>query len=399
MAMDGRRGVKRLSLALWLLAAILITSPAHAAGTIKIGFIASLSGPQGVNGQELLDGFKLALARRANRLGGLETELVIGDDQSRPDIGRQLAEKMLESDKVDLITGITQSNVVLAVIKPVADAKSILIGQNGGPSQLAGKGCSPYFFSASWQNDGVHEAMGQYLQEHGVKRVYLMAPNYPAGKDGLAGFKRYYKGEIVGEVYTQFGQVDYAAELAELRAKKPDALYFFYTGGMGINFLKQFAQSGLRQEIPLYGPSYSLDQTILPGVGEAAVGAYASAFWSSQLDNADSKAFVEAFRASHGRLPAAYAAQAYDAANWIDAAASAVGGKIDDKEAFRKAFETARFASVRGPFRLNANHFPIESFYLTQIETDGTGGFVDALRATIFTDHTDAYAGECRMRP
>jgi branched-chain amino acid transport system substrate-binding protein len=391
--------VKRLSLACCLIAALSMTRPALAAGTIKIGFIATLSGAQGVNGQELLDGFKLGLAMHGNKLGGLEAELVIGDDQSRPDIGRQLAEKMLESDKVDLITGINQSNVVLAIIKPVIDAKSILIGQNGGPSQLAGKGCTPYFFSASWQNDGVHEAMGQYLQQQGVKRVYLMAPNYPAGKDGLAGFKRFYKGEIAGEVYTQFGQVDYAAEIAELRARKPDALYFFYSGGMGINFLKQFSQAGLRQEIPLYGPSYSIDQTILPGVGEAAVGAYASAFWSSQLDNADNKAFVEAFRRAHGRLPAAYAAQAYDAASWIDATVTAIGGKIDDKQAFRKALEAGRFPSVRGGFRLNANHFPIENFYLTQIETDGKGGFVDALRSTILTDHADAYAGECRMRP
>jgi branched-chain amino acid transport system substrate-binding protein len=382
-----------------LIAAIAVGFPALGAAQepVKIGFISTFSGPSGSLGQELLDGFKLGLKKLGNKVGGRPVELIQGDDQAKPDVGRQVADKMVERDRVHILTGINFSNVLLALAKPALDAGVFIVNVNAGPSQYAGAQCHPHFFSTSFQNDTSPEAMGVYMQGKGIKRVYLMAPNYPAGRDFLAGFKRYFKGDIVGEVYTAFGQLDYAAEIAQLRDKKPEAVFFFYPGGMGINFVKQYAQSGLNKEIPLYGPSFSLDQTVLPAMGEAAVGAFASSHWSEGFDNAASRDFAAAFEAEYGRIPSPNAAQAYDGAIIIDAALAAVGGKIEDKAAFRKALENVKFESVRGNFKFNTNHYPIQDFYLVEIVKDQKGRPVMEIRGVIDRDHADAYAKDCKM--
>ena len=376
----------------------LLAAPAVAADKIKIGFIATLSGPTAALGQDLRDGFKLGLKHRDGKFGGLPVELVEGDDQLKPDVGRQLAEKMVERDRVDIITGVVFSNVMMAIAKPVTRAKVFMISSNAGPSALAGKECDPYFFNTAWQNDNTHEAMGRYLADQGVKRVYLMAPNYPAGTDALAGFKRLYRGEIVGEALTKLNQPDYAAELAQLRAAAPDAVYVFYPGGMAVNFVKQYAQAGLKEKIPLYGPSFLLDQTVLPAQGEAALGLYNTSFWSLGLDNPANQRFVRDFEQEYGRLPSPYAAQSYDAAQLIDSAVRAVDGRIEDDEAFRAALRRADFQSVRGPFRFNNNHFPVQDYYLEKVVKDEKGRIVNALQATVLTDHGDAYASECPMQ-
>ena len=376
----------------------LLAAPAVAADKIKIGFIATLSGPTAALGQDLRDGFKLGLKHRDGKFGGLPVELVEGDDQLKPDVGRQLAERMIERDRVDIITGVVFSNVMMAIVKPVTRAKVFMISSNAGPSALAGKECDPYFFNTAWQNDNTHEAMGRHLTDQGVRRVYLMAPNYPAGTDALAGFKRLYRGEIVGEALTKLNQPDYAAELAQLRAAAPDAVYVFYPGGMAVNFVKQYAQAGLKETIPLYGPSFLLDQTVLPAQGEAALGLYNTSFWSLGLDNPANQRFVRDFEQEYGRLPSPYAAQSYDAAQLIDSAVRAVAGRIEDDEAFRAALRRADFQSVRGPFRFNKNHFPVQDYYLEKVAKDEKGRIVNVLQGTVLTSHGDAYASECPMK-
>lgn len=371
---------------------------AYSQQPVKIGFISTFSGPSGQLGQELLDGFKLGLKSSGDKLGGRAVEIVQGDDQAKPDVGRQLADKMIESDRVQIITGINFSNVMLAVAKPVLDAGAFVFSINAGPSQYAGKQCNARYFNESFQNDTLPEAMGLYLNGK-VKRAYLMAPNYPAGKDFLAGFKRTFKGEVAGEVYTAFGQLDYAAEISQLRSVQPDAVFFFYPGGMGINFVKQYAQAGLKDQIKLYGPSFSLDQTVLPGMGDAAIGAFASTFWTEDFDNVASKTFVADFEAAYGRVPSPNAANAYDGARMLDAALTSIGGKIDDKAAFQKALEDVKFDSVRGKFKFNTNHYPIQDAYLAEIvkDTKGRPGMkrLDLIKA----DLADAYVGDCVMKP
>ena len=371
---------------------------AHAEEPVKIGFISTFSGPSGQLGQELFDGFNLGLKSVGGTLGGRPVQVVQGDDQAKPDVGRQLADKMIESDRVEIITGINFSNVMLAIAKPVLDSGAFIFSINAGPSQYAGKLCHAHYFNESFQNDTLPEAMGIYLREKDVKRVYLLAPNYPAGKDFLAGFKRTFKGDIAGEVYTAFGQLDYAAEIAQLRAAKPDAVFFFYPGGMGINFVKQYAQAGLKDQIRLYGPSFSLDQTVLPGMGDAAIGAFASAFWTEDFDNAASKTFVADFQAAYGRIPASYAANAYDGARMLDAALKSIGGKIEDKAAFQKALETVTFDSVRGHFKFNSNHHPIQDSYLSEIVTDAKGKPGMKRLELIKADQADSFVGECAMK-
>ena len=379
------------------LAALLLSTTANAQEPVKIGFLSTFSGPGGQLGQELLDGFKLGLEQSGNKIGGRPVELIQGDDQAKPDVARQAADKMIERDKIAILTGINFSNVMLSVAKPALDAGAFIVSVNAGPSQYAGAQCHPRFFVASFQNDTAPEAMGLLLQKRGVKRMYLMAPNYPAGKDFLAGFKRFYKGEIAGEVYTSFGQLDYAAEIAQVRAAKPDGVFFFYPGGMGINFVKQYAQAGLKETTPLYGPSFSLDQTVLPAIGDAAVGAFASAFWTETFDNPQSKKFAASFEAKYGRIPSPNAAAAYDTARLLDSAATSIGGKIEDKKAFTKALEYVKFESLRGNFRFNTNHYPVQDFYLAEITKDAKNRPIMSLREKIDTAHEDAYVKDCKM--
>lgn len=379
------------------LAAMLLSSTAYAQDAVKIGFLSTFSGPGGQLGQELLDGFKLGLEQSGNKIGGRPVELIQGDDQAKPDVARQAADKMIERDKIQILTGINFSNVMLSVAKPALDAGAFIVSVNAGPSQYAGAQCHPRFFVASFQNDTAPEAMGVLLQKRGVKRMYLMAPNYPAGKDFLAGFKRFYKGEIAGEVYTSFGQLDYAAEIAQVRAAKPDGVFFFYPGGMGINFVKQYAQAGLKESTPLYGPSFSLDQTVLPAIGDASVGAFASAFWTETFDNPQSKKFASDFEAKYGRIPSPNAAAAYDTARLLDSAATSIGGKIEDKKAFTKALENVKFESLRGNFKFNTNHYPVQDFYLAEITKDAKNRPIMSLREKIDTAHEDAYVKDCKM--
>lgn len=385
------------------LAAAVTMGVTPALAQVKIGLITTLSGPQAGLGREMVDGFNLGVKHAGGRLGGAATEVIVGDDQFKPDVGKSVAERMVQRDRVDIVTGIVFSNILLAMSDTVLkDRRGVfLISSNAGPSELAGKDCHPNFFSVSWQNDNVHEAMGQHMTNAGVKKAYLLAPNYPAGKDALTGVKRFYKGEIAGEVYTQLGQTDYAAEIATLRAAQPSATYFFYPGGMGIAFVRQYAQAGLMQQVPLFGPSFSLDQTILPGIGDAAVGAYASTFWSEKLQNPANERFVRDFEATYNRIPSPYAAQSYDAAMLIDSALKATGGKLGtkaEKDKFRDALRAANFNSVRGPFRFNRNHFPIQNYYLTQIVKDEKGRLVMDLRGVIFASHADSYADQCKMK-
>lgn len=381
-----------------LATALATTIPAaHAADKVRIGFISTFTGAQAMLGSELLDGFKLGLERSGGKLGGLPVDLLTGDDQAKPDVARQLADKMVEQDNVNIITGINFSNVLLAVAKPVLKSETFLISLGAGPSPLAGKQCDPYFFVTSWQNDGAAEAMGAYMTKQNISGVYLMAPNYPAGKDLIAGFKRFYKGEVLKEVYTKFDQLDYAAEIAEVRSAKPKAVFFFYPGSLGISFLKQYADAGLKKTIPLYGPSFSLDQTIFPAVGDAPIGAYASSFWTEKLDNPENREFVVNFEKTYGRLPSAYAAQAYDTARLLDAAIGQVGGKVEDKSAFRIALAKANFKSIRGPFKFNKNQYPIQNYYIARIEKDARGRTVMNPFETALNDHADAYVSDCSM--
>jgi branched-chain amino acid transport system substrate-binding protein len=365
---------------------------------VKIGFISTLSGPQALLGQDMLDAFTLAVKHYDGKLGGVPTTVVSGDDQAKPDVAIQVANRMIKSDHVDIVAGVVFSNVLLAISRPVLDSGTFLITANAGPSDLAGKGCHPHFFAASWQNDNTTEAVGQYLSQTSVKRVYLMAANYQAGKDKLAGLRRFYKGEVVDEVYTPFGQLDFSVEIAQLAAAKPDAVFIFYPGAMGINFIKQFRQAGLGDSIALYGELGVLDQTVLPSVGDAALGAHSATEWSEAMDNPANKRFVADFEATYKRIPSFYAAQAYDTARLIDGALRMTGGKVNDKEAFAQALHAAKFDSIRGKFRFNTNNFPIQDWYVTEIVKDAKGRPVAALRDKIFTDHPDAYADQCPMK-
>lgn len=387
--------MKKTLLALAFAASLL--PAAQAADKLKVGFLSTLSGPGAGLGVDIRDGFALGLKHSGGTLGGLAVEVVTADDQQNPEVAKQSAERLLKRDKVDFMTGIVFSNVMLAVGPAVFDAKTPYISANAGPSQYAGEQCNPYFFNVAWQNDNLHEAVGKTVAEKGFKKLVLLAPNYPAGKDAMTGFKRYYKGAVVEEIYTKLGQLDYAAELAQARAAKPDAMYIFLPGGMGINFIKQFVGAGLSKDVTLFGPGFSADEDVIKAVGEPMLGMFNSSHWAHDMDNAANRKFVADFVKDYGRLPSLYASQGYDAAQLINAAVRDVKGKLDDKAAVLKALKAAKFESVRGPFKFNRNQYPIQDYYLRVITKDGQGRVTNRTLGKIFTQHEDAYAASCKM--
>lgn len=386
-----------LRLAAVATAALCLATATHAADKVKVGLLSTLSGPGAALGVDIRDAFQLALKHSGGKLGGLPAEVIVADDQQSPDAAKQTAERMVKRDKVDFMTGIVFSNVMLAVAQPVFQSKTFYISANASPSQLAGAQCSPYFFSAAYQNDNQHEAAGQTAQDKGVKKVALLAPNYPAGKDALAGFKRYFKGEVALEMYTPLSQLDYGAELSKMRASGADAVYIFLPGGLGVNFIKQFVGAGLSKDMTLYGPGFSADEDVIRAVGDAMLGMFNTSQWAHDLDNAANKRFVADFQKEYGRLPTLYASQGYDAARLIDAAVRDVKGNLGDKEAVRRALKAARFESVRGAFKFGPNQFPIQDYYLRVITKDSQGRITNRTVAPIFKNHGDAYAAQCKM--
>jgi branched-chain amino acid transport system substrate-binding protein len=389
----------RAGLSVILSAALALTSlPAGAADPIRIGYISTLSSPTSTAGPDMLDSFKLGLAEFGGKLAGRDIELIVNDDQMKPDVGVQVARKMMDEDKVQLITGIVLSNVMLAIARTVLPRKVFILSLNAGPSALAGTECNPDFFAVSYQADTIAEGMAIHLNKKGVKSASIIAPNYAAGRDMLTGFKRDFKGKIATEIYTPLDQFDFAAELAEMRSASPEAAFFFYTSGApSTNFVKQYAEAGLKGKIPLYGVAFSLDEQTLPGMGDAAIGIENSTFWAVDMDNPASKAFVAHFQATYHRRPSIFAALSYDGVRVLEAALRAVNGQIERADDFRKALETAKFDSVRGHFRFNRNHFPIQDLQLGEIEKDASGAPVNHYKELVDADHQDAYVGLCKM--
>lgn len=377
-------------------AAGLLGAAGAQAQELRIGLLTTLTGPLAPLGQHVRDGFNLAVEEAGGKLGGMPTKVIVEDDQLRPDVAVQLANKLAERDRIQILTGVIFSNVAMAVVKPAAENKVFFVSPNAGPSQLAGKQCTPWFYATAWQNDQPHEAMGAHLQAAGVKKVYLVASNYTAGKDAMHGFKRAFKGTVVGESYPSLNQLDFAAEISQIRAARPDAVYVFLSGGMGVNFTKQYAQAKLASEIPMYS-AFTIDAITLPAVGEAAVGTFQSNLWNADLKIPANEKFVAAFQKKYGYLPSNYAAQSYDTARLIDAALRQSGGKVDDKKAFAAALRSVKFDSVRGPFAFNTNNFPIGNFYLLETVKRPDGKVEQVTRKTILTNAKDNYYGECRM--
>src|SRR5471030_2779385 len=355
--------------------------------TIKIGFVSTFSGPVAAIGNDMRNSFELALDHMGRKMGGLPVEVIYEDDTFKPEVGKQKTDKLIESDKVDFIAGYIWSNVLLASLKPIVDSKTFLVIANAGPSQIAGELCSPTVFSTSWQNDQTPQAMGLYMNQKGVKSVFLIGPNYAAGKDMLAGVSSTFKGKVIGQELTTWpSQLDFSAELSKAKAANPDAIFVFYPGAAGVQFLNQYAQAGLKGKIPLF-TAFTIDELSLPMQKDIALGVLGAQEWVNDLPNPVNKAFVADFEKKYpGHKPSFYGAQSYDAANLIASAVSATKGKLDDKATVQKALEKADFKSVRGNFRFGNNHFPIQNFYLQDVVKDAKGDYVLKAVATIVKD-------------
>ena len=386
-----------------LLAAAVAGAGAAQAASVKIGYVTTLTTPAGVIGADIQDAVNLALEHIDNKMGGLDVELIMEDDGFKPDIGKQKTDKLVKQDDVDFVVGYIWSHVLLASMKSVFDAGKFLISANAGPSKIAGKLCHENFFSTSWQNDQTPMAMGEHLSQQGVKSLYIMAPNYAAGKDMVAGVEKTFTGEVVGKDFTKWGadaQLDFSAELAKAKASEAEGIFVFYPGKAGGAFIKQYQQAGLQGVIPLY-TVFTVDSIALPklqaGGLEGVMGSKMTQFWSPDLDTPANKKFVDSFLAKHDRYPSFYAAQAYDSINLIKSAVETVGGNLDDTDGLRAAMQAANYDSVRGKYTYGNNHMPIQNFYLREVVEDDQGRWTTKIVSTVFENHQDSYAVECKL--
>lgn len=386
--------VKSNSMVALVTAAMIGAAPALAQSELDVGLVFTLSGPAAALGEQGRNGFLLAVEKTGG-LGGLKTNVEVVDDELKPDVAAARARELVERNDVDFVVGPIFSNVLQAIFNPVIDGGKFLISPNAGTSTFAGEQCNPNFFVTSYQNDQSHEVLGAYAQREGFKSVFLMAPNYQAGRDSLAGFKRHYKGNIAAELYTPLGQLDFSGELAQIAALQPDAVFTFMPGGMGVNLVKQYEQAGLKS-IPFLS-AFTVDESTLPGQKDAALGMLAGANWAPDMDNPQTKEFAAAYEAKYGAIPGTYAMQAYDAAMLIDSAVRKVGGDLSNKDALRDALKAADFTSLRGKFAFGNNHYPIQDFYLTGVVKREDGKFHTSIKERIFEDYQDAYAHLCKM--
>ncbi|MFA5598785.1 MAG: ABC transporter substrate-binding protein [Pusillimonas sp.] len=390
--------MKKTAMGSLLAGTVLVLASAVTSAEVKIGFIGPFSGPTALLGQEQYDGLMLAIEMAGGKLGGQSVTVIREDDQIKPELGAQATRKLIELDKVDTIVGLSATNVLMASLPRIVESGKVALASNAGPAVLAGAQCKPNVFVTAWQSDGPSEAMGKYVQEKGFKNVFLMAPNYQAGKDMLGGFKRYYKGEIVDEIYTQVGQTDYSAEITQIQMARPEAVFVFYPGGMGINFTKQMAQAGLLPNLPVFSV-FVVDPTTLPAIGNAAEGITASVIWDAEIDNPQNKAFVEAFRKKHNRTPSYYAAAGFDSGNLLGAAIDRLNGDLTDNAKFAAAVKQAgsEFKSVRGQFSFNTNNMPLQNYYIFQYQKAGDTVKPKLMGAPL-EGHADVYVANCPMK-
>lgn len=373
----------------------LLSTTAVAQDKLRVGLIQTLSGPAATLGQQARDGFNLAVKELGGKLGGKDVEVIVVDDELKPDVAVTKAKGLVDRDKADIVVGPIFSNVLQAIHKPILDGGAILISANAGPSSYAGKDCHPNFFVTSYQNDQVHEVLGKVAQNRGYKKVYLLAPNYQAGRDSMAGFKRHFKGEVVEESYVPLNNLDFQGELAKIAGAQPDALFTFMPGGMGVNLVRQYSQAGLKERIPFLS-AFTVDESTLPAQQDAAVGLLGGMTWAPNLDNPVSKAFVAAFEKEFNYVPGSYAMQAYDTAKLIDSALKATGGNAADKKALSAAIRKADFKSARGDFKFNTNGYPIQDFYLVKVAKRADGKFQTEIVEKVFDDYGDVYAKDCK---
>jgi branched-chain amino acid transport system substrate-binding protein len=373
------------------------TSAALAQANVRVGIIATLSGPPAVVGQQLRNGFSLAVKTLGGKLGGVDAETLVADDELKPDVAVTKAKAFVDRDKVDFVVGPVFSNILAAIMKPVTEAGVFLISPNAGTSTFAGKDCNRNLFVTSIQNDQAYEVLGQYAQDSGMRKLIVIVPNYQGGKDAAAGFKHRFAGELLDEIYVPLGQLDYSAELSRITAASPDAIFVFLPGGMGVNFVKQFRQAGLADKVKFLS-AFTVDESTLPAQQDAALGMFGGANWAPNLDNPQNKAFVEAYVKEYNAIPATYAFQAYDSAMLIDSAVRAVKGNLADKDALRAALKKADFQSLRGEFKFNTNQYPIQDFYLVKVAKRSDGRFETEIEKKVFAGYGDPYAKDCLMK-
>jgi branched-chain amino acid transport system substrate-binding protein len=370
---------------------------AQAPQTLKVGFVVAQSGALALPGAEQRRGLEIALEHLGNKIGGLPVEIVYGDSKTNPGATVQELSRVLEKERVHVLVGLTGSNEILAALKPVTDAKVFLIGANGGPAQAAGEGCTPYYFNASFQNEQLTEGIGQYMARQS-KKLYLLGLDYEAGHEHSNAARKGYGNEVVAHVFTPLNQVDFAGDIAKIRASGADAVWAFYPGASGIAFTRQWAQAGMQGKVALYSNVALSEPLVFQAQGKTALGITVTGNYFASIDNAENHRFVDSFRKKFNRDPASYAGLVYDAIMLLDSAVREVKGNVADQQAFRAALKKANLKSVRGPFKFNHNQQPIQNTYVGVVEAGKDGSPYIKLSGTVQEMKPDNFAAKCTMK-
>ncbi|MBC7953081.1 MAG: ABC transporter substrate-binding protein [Rhodospirillaceae bacterium] len=366
--------------------------------SIVVGVVATLTGPGALAGQDLVDGFNLALKQLGGRFSNQEVRVVLADDKGSPDIARQQVKRLMDRERLDMVlTGVSAPSLA-TIIKPLVDARLFVLNLDQSPPALSGAECSQFLFSLAAPVDGLHEAMGQYLAAEHIRRVVVVGPQTGVTNDAVAALKRTFPGEVVAVLSPHPGAATFAPELDHIKQLKPDAIYSLLTGGMGGGFVRAWGASPLKGEIPLFPLWPAVERQMLPAMADAAQDMISIGTWGNDLDSIPNRRLNADFEMEFGRPPSTWAAQGYDAAFLVDSALKATNGKTSNEDALRTALRRADFISARGSFKFNTNQFPVLNYYLRKVSRDAKGRPTHEMRGVVLKEWRDRQAHSCPMR-
>jgi branched-chain amino acid transport system substrate-binding protein len=354
------------------------------AAPLKVGLMLPYTGTFAGPGKSIDNAFRQYIAEKGNKLAGRSIEYVVVDDQADPSKATDNMNRLVERDKVDVVVGTVHSGVQMAMMKIARESRKLMIIPNAGVAIATQSGCLPNVFRTSFTNWQPNYPAGQVMIDAGLKNVMTISWKYAAGEEQIGGFREGFTkagGNIVGELWLPFPEVEFQSYLTQIAQKKPDGVFTFFAGGGAVKFVKDYAAAGLRKSIPLYSSGFLTDGT-LEAQGESAEGLQTTLHYADDLDNPQDKAFRAGFLKRYNVEPDVYAVQGYDSGALLDIGLSATAGDINATDALYKAMASAKINSPRGPISFSPSHNVIQDIYLREVRK-GKNAFVKVVHKAL----------------
>lgn len=345
-----------------------------AAQSLKIGFPVPLTGPQSPLGKDLRDGFQLYMDQIGSEVEGHDIEVFVTDTASKPSQGISKVRELVESEGVDVLSGVINSGVAFGIRDYVTKNQIPLVLGNAGAPGLTQEKRSPFILRVSFEN-GQHDRFGGWYayNKMGYRDIVTVAWDYSAGRDKAASFQKAFKkagGNIVNEYYAPLGTSDFAPYLTNIISQRNqiDAVWAFMAGSDAIKFIKQYSSYGLKDQVELFPIGDLLAQDVLPAMGDAAIGIKNYTHYAWTLQTEENQQFVEAYRDEYGDFPSIFSEQGYVAARVITESVKEVNGNIDNTFHWLSAMRSARFMAPRGQFQFDSLQNVILPVYLREVK-------------------------------